>query len=411
MNEPWARASGAEVSYAEALQRAGGNKTKAAASLGITRHKLNRRLQGVGPPVYAGDGSQGFAPVLPGYEIKSTSAKIDGIWVRQGKKPGEEFATPDGHGVTGVSALVDADGKIIQQWVKTRSENDNVDAVAIIKSAFDEYKGRAEPQLAPYISDNSLLTVYNVADHHLGLYAYRRESGQDYDLKIGERLLLDTMSKLVATSPNAETAVILNLGDFFHADNSNNTTERSHNALDVDTRYAKVLQTGVKLLITCVELALAKHRRVIVRNLPGNHDPHSALALSVAMAAFFESNPRVEVDCDPSRFFFFQFGNVLIAATHGDMVKPDRIAGVVAAMRPEMWGATKFRYAYTGHIHHTSKRASEGGGMVMETFQTLAAKDAWHAAMGFVSGRSMVSITHHKEFGEFIRNTVSVLPE
>jgi hypothetical protein len=34
--------------------------------------------------------------------------------------------------------------------------------------------------------------------------------------------------------------VILNLGDFFHADNELNRTQVSGNALDVDTRYAKV---------------------------------------------------------------------------------------------------------------------------------------------------------------------------
>ena len=78
----------------------------------------------------------------------------------------------------------------------------------------------------------------------------------------------------------------------------------------------------------------------------------------------------------------------------------------MAADRAEDWGDTEYRYWYTGHIH--SKNSMEFPGCTWESFRTLAAKDAWHSAMGYRSGRDMNSITLHKEYGEVGRNTASI---
>lgn len=46
--------------------------------------------------------------------------------------------------------------------------------------------------------------------------------------------------------------------------------------------------------------------------------------------------------------------------------------------------------------------------MIVESFRTLAAKDAWHSSMGYQSGRDMKCILFHKDWGEVERHTVSV---
>lgn len=328
---------------------------------------------------------------------------IDRAWSELEFKDG----LPDGFTVNATSTLIDAQGQVLQRWVKARRDAAGDIAVDAIRTVFDEYRGKAAVAPAPKkLQDADLLTVYNIADHHLGLYAWAAETGADYDLAIGERVLLDAMRSLVSQAPNSEVAIILQLGDFLHADNSENRTLRSGNVLDVDTRYAKVLQVGVKLMIECVEQALKRHSTVIVRNLPGNHDLHSALALSIALSCFFANNPRVTVDLDPSKFFFYRFGKVMIAATHGDTVKLPKFPGLMAAYQPAMWGATSYRYGYTGHIHH--QRSVEENGAVCEAFRTLAGKDAFHHAGGYSSGRSMVAITHHRDRGEFLRSTVTI---
>jgi len=312
-----------------------------------------------------------------------------------------------GQQVLRTTTLFARGGEAIGQWVQAKPDTSYETVTEAIQNVFAAYEGGSKLVKPPKHTVAELATFYNIADQHLGLYAWKDESGEDYDLDIGEDLLLDTMAQLVALSPPSEQAVVLNLGDFFHSDSDENRTRRSGNQLDVDTRYAKVLQTGVKVMTHCIDLAKQRHQRVLVRNIPGNHDPYATLALAVALGAFYRNDPRVTVDTSPSPFFKWRFGRVLVTAAHGDMVKPSEMPGMVASRWPQDWGETDYRYAYFGHVHHKSVGGGEKQGLIWETFQTLAARDNWHYASGYSSGRSMVSITHHMNEGEKYRNTVS----
>jgi hypothetical protein len=392
----------------ELLNKHEGHITGAALESGLSRSAFRDRVRRA-----SALGMMGTSPVLPGFSIKAISTQLDKDgskakeWIQQ-RQLGETFKLPDGHIISGMSALTDPDGRVIQQWVKTKFDNAVEDVKAALVETFKVYEGHATLPEPPNVTDDKIATVYPIADHHLGLYAWAAEAGENYDLSIGEKLLRDTMAELVADAPNSETGLILNLGDFFHSDDNSNRTRKSGAALDVDGRHAKILRVGVDLLIHCIQLGLQRHQRIIVRCLPGNHDPYASLALSVALGCFFKNNPRVTIDADPSAFFWWRFGAVLIGATHGDEAKGPDMPGVMAADRPQDWGATSFRYIYLGHVHHKSVGGGEKHGAIWETFQTLSPKDAWHHTAGYRSGRSMVAITHHRERGEWKRQTVSV---
>jgi hypothetical protein len=156
-----------------------------------------------------------------------------------------------------------------------------------------------------------------------------------------------------------------------------------------------------------IEAALRKHAKVHVINEIGNHDDHTAQVLTIALAMAYEANPRVTFDESPMRFHYYRFHDVLIGVTHGDTVKPDKLGGIMATDRPEDWGATKRRYWYTGHIH--TRNTFEVPGCEVESFRTLAGKDAWTANMGYRSGRDMYCIVHHKNYGEIARNRKDIL--
>jgi hypothetical protein len=381
--------------------------TKAAQALGIPRTTLSSRVE-----IAARRGLMGTGPVLPGFEIKSTSTQLgpDGElqreWIKQAPAAGEQYAPPDGHVVKGESALVGADGRVIQRWVKTREgEVSPQQWVDTIREAFAAYEAPRAFVPAPHASDN-IATVFPVADSHFGLYAYGPEAGEDFDLSIADKLNRETFASLVDATPNSGTAVIVGLGDLLHADDPTNRTAKSGHALDVDTRHSKVRQTALLFLIFCVEKAKERHGKVIIRILPGNHDEVTAGAISLALWAWFREDDRVEVDIDPSRFWWWRFGSNLLGATHGDMAKMKDLPMIMAATRPEDWGATKYRAIFTGHIHHQS--AMEIGGVIVESFQTTAAKDVWHSSMGYRAGRSMQAIVLHSERGEVGRHRVNV---
>ena len=82
----------------------------------------------------------------------------------------------------------------------------------------------------------------------------------------------------------------------------------------------------------------------------------------------------------------------------------EALPGVMAADRAEMWGASKFRYWLTGHIHN--QQIKEFAGCTVESFNTLAPNDAYAANGGWRSRQNMKAIILHKEFGEVARHTV-----
>lgn len=309
-------------------------------------------------------------------------------------------------------------GEARLQWVKypaQRPEADKrEDTLAVIREAMMELRGTAAPLPSikrPTELDTSTLTTYVLTDHHLMMLSWAPETGENYDMKIAKDTLKDTMGRLVARTPSSERALLLNLGDFFHATDDSARTPLHQHQLDTDGRFSKALRMGVQLHVWAIELLLQHHGFVEVRILAGNHDPYASDALAVALMERYHNHPYVYVHNDPSLFFQKEWGKTLIAAHHGHTMKPERFAQAIPAYWPKEWGRTEHRYALLGHVHHTSRAAGEGMGVTWETFPTMAAKDAYARNAGFTSTRSMTAITYHKEEGEIGRTIEKVRKE
>lgn len=315
---------------------------------------------------------------------------------------------PAGYLLKGVSTLLDADGNVKQTWVKTTKEGQNLEALLdAFKAAVEAAEiPKAKKVAAPKMTASHLLTVYPWGDPHIGMLAWQPETRNTFDLKIATAHLYEAVDKLVDIAPASEEALIINLGDYFHSDNQQNRTSRSGHALDVDSRWAKILVAGVGVAVRCVQRALEKHKRVTVDTRIGNHDDHSSVMLAASLAQRFMDNPRVTINLAENMFFYKEFGSCLIGSTHGHTVKPDKLPGVMATDEAAAWGRTKHRYWYTGHVHHESKK--EYPGCVVETFRTLAGRDAWHHGQGYRAGRSMVCDVLHKDHGRVVRHEIGV---
>jgi hypothetical protein len=314
---------------------------------------------------------------------------------------------PDNFIVRGVSTYYNAEGKPSGQWVKSRIDDASLEESIkeSILTLVQEAKGLSPIVAPPLHSNNDLLCVYPLGDPHFGMHAWWADAGEDFDLKIAETLTCNAVDRLVNSAPSSHTALLLNLGDMFHADNQKNVTASGHQ-LDVDGRWTKVQQVGLKAMLHCIKRLLEKHQKVIFRINRGNHDGHSSYALALMLSCYFDNEPRVEVDLSPSTTWYYQFGKVLLGSTHGDTIKGADMMGIMAADKPKMWGETIHRYWYVGHVHHQDLKEYRGG--VVEYFRTLAAKDAWHAGQGYRAGRDMRLIVHHKEHGEIERHRVDI---
>lgn len=315
---------------------------------------------------------------------------------------------PAGHQIKGVSTLYKPDGAVVAQWVKTRADGPNLDQlVETVQAAFDDLYNPAEPILPPEVTDASTVTLFPLPDMHLSLYAWAAEAGQNWDLQIATDRYRETMQRVADSSPRSDTAIILGGGDYLHA-NTNEFRTQSGHVLDGDGRTDKVIDAAVKLAVFQIDLALARHQSVIVRILKGNHDEYSSIAIVYALAAWYRSEPRVTIDKDPSLFWWFRFGKTLLGGTHGHTTKVKDMPLIMANRKPEDWGQTKHRYIHMFHIHHKTQYVFEGGGVVAESHQSPVAQDAYHFGRGYLSARSMQSITYHAERGEIARTRVSL---
>lgn len=382
-----------------------GTQVAAAQALGLSRGGLQDRLRQA-----ARRGLTGTNPVMPGYYISQTTiTPSGGKFIQQKPEHGDEFEMLPGHVVKGESALLDADNRIIQKWVKTKEGELSPDAIAdILKRAFDEVEP-ARPSPLPHRSNSDLLTLVPCNDWHINLLVWGKESGENWDLGIAETIIGQGIDDAIDRSPLSAVAVVLGGGDLLHADNNENRTSKSGNPLDADSRYQKGLEVALRLKVRTIDRALEKADQVIVRILPGNHDEYASIAVAYYLLAYYRYEPRVTVDVDPSLFWWFTWGQVLLGATHGHTVKPEQMASIMAHRRAEDWGRTKFRYVHSFHLHHKRQYATEGGGVITEVHQAPVPQDAWHFSSGFLSGRSLQTISYHRSFGEISRVRVAML--
>ena len=254
---------------------------------------------------------------------------------------------------------------------------------------------------APDHVNADLCTLYPIADVHVGMQSWAKETGEAYDTDLATERLMSWVGECVSASPDSHTAIVLDVGDLTHADDQSNQTPASKHQLDVDTRHYRTLDATIQAMAICVQLALAKHKRVIVRVLPGNHNVNSYLAVMFALAERFRDNERVTVQKVPGEFFVFEFGKVLLAAHHGDKAKADRIVHYLADEYAEMWGRTKHRFLFTGHLHH--HKSQDIGGVQWEQLKAVTPRDAYAVSHAYSARAQLQAITFHRSRGEVSR--------
>lgn len=328
-----------------------------------------------------------------------------------GYSPDHDLTHPvaPGQKLRGASTLYDLrSGEPVMQWVKSSADNEAREAfvreaVAAMCEALPRLPARSP---SPLKFSDELLNVIPFGDPHIGLYCWADEVGNDFDLGIAKRDLCGAVADLVSKATPAKRCLIANLGDFYHADNLEGKTSRSGHVLDMDTRMPKVIRVGVAAMRQCIETALTRHETVEVVNAIGNHDDMLSMCLSIMLANIYENEPRVIIHDAPTKRHYLRHGKVLLGVTHGHQTKDRDLPGILATERAEDWGQTKHRYYYRGHHHHDMR--VEFNGCIVEQMRTLAPGDAWAVGSGYLSGRDMKLITHHKEYGEVSRITCSI---
>jgi len=296
-------------------------------------------------------------------------------------------------------------GEVTQTWEQERPEGRNIAlAIEAAAAALAADLPRADPVPAPLLTNALLCNVYTISDYHMGMLAWHREGGADWDIPIATATLRGAFAQMVAGAPAADTCVIAQLGDFLHYDGMVAATPTSGHPLDADGRFSKMVGASLYVLRAVIAHALARHRKVVLLMAEGNHDIASSVWLRHMFKALYENEPRVEVIDSELPYYAYKFGKVMLGWHHSHLAKMGSLSGIFSSQFREMWGQCPRVYLHTGHLHH--RHLKEDAGATVEQHPTLAARDAYSARGGYQAERAAIGITYHAEFGEVGRNTV-----
>lgn len=257
-----------------------------------------------------------------------------------------------------------------------------------IQALIADAKKQIPPRRLKLVSPvrRGLLLELMIPDLHMGKLAWTEETGWDnYDSKIAEEIFETALEALLARSAGHRIERILfPIGnDLMHSDTKQGTTTAG-TQLDMDSRYHKVFRQTRLMMTRAIErlLSIAPVDALIV---PGNHDTLAAFHIGDALACYFHNTPSVQVDNLASLRKYYQFGDVMLMLTHGNRGKLEKYPTLMAAERPDMWGATRHREAHTGDKH--TQKTLEINGVKVRIFSALCPPDAWHSEFQFVGNQ------------------------
>jgi phenylpyruvate tautomerase PptA (4-oxalocrotonate tautomerase family) len=322
---------------------------------------------------------------------------------KQGYSPEHDMTreAPDGFNVKGVSTYYDSDGMVRGQWVKTSIDRDRqMEIMQAVVDSISEGIRPVDPLPPPVLArESELLNLYTMTDSHIGMLAWGRETGRDWDLDIAEKTLVSCFADMVRRAPDADTAVIAQLGDWLHYDSLTPETPTSGHILDADSRAGKMVAVAARVLEALVDMALTKHNTVKILIAEGNHDMYGSLWLRTMFRRLYRNEPRVEIIESENPYYAMLWGKTMLAWHHGHKMPPGAsIAQYISALYRKMWGQAEHCVIHMGDKHHKSMK--EMAGCTVEQHGTLAANDAYAVRGGWRSDQYAEAITYHDELGE-----------
>ena len=324
---------------------------------------------------------------------------------RKGHAPGHfENGTAPGYAMGKVTVQRGPNGQVERTWERQSPEATSLDGL------LEQIDARAEritpmPEIkAPsQFGSEKLFNQISIFDGHIGANAWAPETGSgNWDLGIARDTILEGAMFLLDTMPAAQDCLVLIGGDFTEVDGYKPLTPESGHLLDADGRYPKIFEVAETVIEQIVCDALKRHRRVILRLQPGNHDKQTIFALRRVFFRVFRDNPRVTVDPSLRAYWAMLFGKSMIACHHGDKAKLEQLPLIFAADFAPMWGQATYRVCHSGHWHHEKSILSLGRemtGMMMYQHPTIEQRNAWAADKGLIAARQLVGHTYHSGGG------------
>jgi hypothetical protein len=328
---------------------------------------------------------------------------------RKGYSPQHDLTrpVPDGFALKGVSSYYPPTKDQPGQWVKLEADKERMhEMMQEIVHGFIEELPQIPVSVGPDKWQSDVIPWVQIGDAHIGLLCHASEVGENFDLKIAERELCGAIGILIDELPSCERLVINDLGDATHYQNFQARTDSGHD-LDYDTRFPKMIKVYSRVMRFIIEKALEKARHVDVIVNQGNHSRVNDIWLAEMLRVAYGHTGRVHVLNNDSVFIAYRMGKTLVMTHHSDKCRPQHLAQVMTTDFRKDYGETEYHYVDIGHVHH-GMVMKEHPGVVVESFNHLAATDKWAHDSGYRARKSITIILRSKTYGEVGRRLLPI---
>ena len=260
------------------------------------------------------------------------------------------------------------------------------------------------------VGSRSVMFEPTVVDLHLGNLVWGEEAGEDWDMKIAERVFKQTVQSLVAEALDSKNTHIEEIvwligNDFMHADGKEAKTTAG-TQLALDNRWPKLFRKAWQLQEWAInELRTIAPVRCIV--IPGNHDELSSFTVGEVLYALYRHTEDVIVDNGPKPRKYYQYGKTLIGYTHGNHEKLNQLPALMHADRDAKpyLSSAEYKEFHVGHFHHRKGMQflpahEDHHGVLVRVLPSVTAVDDWHFQKGFVGAvRAAEGYLYDRETG------------
>lgn len=238
-------------------------------------------------------------------------------------------------------------------------------AAEISLDCIDEYfskkdysKNKLPIECLDYDENGEVLDI-KIPDLHVGLLAWREETGSDFDLKIVKDSFFRCINDIVQRCKGRKFKKIMfiTLGDILHVDNDDGTTTKGTKQ-QMDGRMAKITECAEDILIDSITI-LGKIAPVEYIYVAGNHDRVCGYMLARSVKNAFRNDINVTCDISPNPIKYRRYGVSLALYHHGDAPKKN-LAEIPMKFAREEISRCKFIEIDMGHQHEEEVKFVNG---------------------------------------------------
>lgn len=147
-----------------------------------------------------------------------------------------------------------------------------------------------------------------------------------------------------------------------------------------------------------IEKLASYGRTVNIIYMPGNHDEYVGWHMITWLNAFFRDRSNILWETSPGYRKYILYNNTGMMFNHGDVIKPQKLAGIFPQEFKEHWSSTDYQYIFTGDKHNELTMNIDGI-LFYQLTQGSNATSKWDEKQGYQAKGFLTAFVISEKWG------------